>query len=65
LEFIEQLRGELGEGDVALIKGRTQQGLSRIALALEGRAVRCGAGACPVTATICPHCPNLERGAPV
>jgi len=45
-----------------LIKGRRSQKLERIALALEGRPVRCRLIACQVQATHCDHCPMLEKG---
>jgi UDP-N-acetylmuramoyl-tripeptide--D-alanyl-D-alanine ligase len=57
---LDQL-GDLGPGDVVLVKGRDTQRLSRISLALTGRAVRCDIPRCyaPVD---CEDCPMLERG---
>lgn len=55
------LRRELRRGDVALIKGRGSQKLERIALALEGRVVRCGLSTCQVQGTACDYCPMLEK----
>jgi len=64
---IRILRAELGPGDVVLIKGRSQQTLGRIALALAGRDVRCRADPCPFRRMYCAICPLLEtefEGAP-
>ena len=58
---VEFLRRELRRGDVALIKGRRSQKLERIALALEGRLVRCRLIACQVQGTHCDYCPLLEK----
>ena len=58
---VEFLRRELRPGDVVLIKGRRRQRLERIALALEGRAVRCRLVACLVQSIHCDSCPMLER----
>ncbi|HSW48523.1 MAG TPA: hypothetical protein VLH09_00030, partial [Bryobacteraceae bacterium] len=57
----EYLHRELRAGDVVLIKGRRNQRLERIALALEGRAVRCRLVTCNVGATHCDRCSQLER----
>lgn len=52
---------DLGEGDVLLIKGRENQRLGRIALALMGREVRCGILPCSVIPSIaCEQCEMLE-----
>jgi len=48
-------------GDVVLVKGRTQQRLGRVALALAGRPVRCELPACRARIR-CERCPRLERG---
>jgi len=58
---VEYLSRELRAGDVVLIKGRRKQRLERIALALEGRAVRCSCVTCPVKSNHCDFCPMLER----
>jgi UDP-N-acetylmuramoyl-tripeptide--D-alanyl-D-alanine ligase len=54
------LRGELRDGDVALLKGCEDQGLTRIALALAGRAVRCPVTWCAVRLQTCTDCPLLD-----
>jgi len=59
---LEFLHRELRSGDVALIKGRFSQKLERIALALEGRPVRCMIESCDVRSTQCHACPMLEKG---
>jgi UDP-N-acetylmuramoyl-tripeptide--D-alanyl-D-alanine ligase len=52
---------DLGEGDVLLIKGRDNQRLGRIALALMGRKVRCGILPCSVISSItCERCEMLD-----
>ncbi len=61
LKPIEILRDDLKSGDVVLIKGRCNQRLARIALALAGRTVRCNISFCK-TGISCEHCPMLERG---
>lgn len=60
LPAVDYLRRELRGGDVVLIKGRDQQKLSRIALALEGRKVGCAVGLCRYRAMRCETCPLLE-----
>ena len=60
-EALALLRDDLGPGDVVLLKGRWQQGLARIALALAGRDVRCRADPCPFRRMLCDLCPLLER----
>jgi UDP-N-acetylmuramyl pentapeptide synthase len=61
LAAAEYLRRELRPGDVALIKGRDQQKLARVALALEGRQVSCSINCCRSRALVCERCPMLER----
>ncbi|MCW5978536.1 MAG: UDP-N-acetylmuramoyl-tripeptide--D-alanyl-D-alanine ligase [Bryobacteraceae bacterium] len=56
------LRGDLGPGDVVLIKGRAEQRLDRIALALEGRRVACALETCWLKEPRCNECSMLERG---
>lgn len=62
LKAVEALQGDLGLGDVVLIKGRFSQRLGRVAIALAERTVRCDISFCDAKATICEHCPMLERG---
>ncbi len=56
---VDRLRGAVGEGDVVLIKGYEDQGLARVALALEGRLVRCGVDWCVIRHQRCGDCPYL------
>lgn len=66
-EVIAQLRGDLYEGDVVLVKGLWQQRLGRVGLALSGEDVRCRADPCPFKRMACDQCPFLGRpfgGAP-
>jgi UDP-N-acetylmuramoyl-tripeptide--D-alanyl-D-alanine ligase len=60
-EALAFLRQDLGPGDVVLVKGRWQQGLARITLALAGRDVRCRADPCPFRRMLCDLCPLLGR----
>lgn len=63
LAAVELVRKDLLPGDVVLIKGRGSQRLARVALALQGRQVRCDIAACDAGAwTPCDRCPMLERG---
>jgi UDP-N-acetylmuramyl pentapeptide synthase len=55
------LPGDLGRGDVLLVKGRDVQRLQRVTLALAGRAVGCDIGFCNARVE-CRSCPMLERG---
>jgi UDP-N-acetylmuramoyl-tripeptide--D-alanyl-D-alanine ligase len=55
------LRDELQPGDVVFIKGRWQQALGRVGLALAGRDVRCKADPCPFKRMLCDVCPFLEQ----
>jgi UDP-N-acetylmuramoyl-tripeptide--D-alanyl-D-alanine ligase len=55
-----ELSRDLGPGDVVLIKGRDTQRLDRIALALQGRTVRCAITFCRAPVR-CANCPMLER----
>ncbi len=58
----EYLREELRPGDVLLIKGRFHERLSRVALALEGREVRCWIPRCEPRLLGCLQCPALLVG---
>jgi UDP-N-acetylmuramoyl-tripeptide--D-alanyl-D-alanine ligase len=64
LEALTQLRGELGPGDIVLLKGRREQKLERIALGLHGRQVRCALRQCPAIGLRCVDCARLETGWP-
>ena len=55
------LRDELGPGDLVLLKGRLDQRLVRITLALEGLEVACDLGVCTVSARNCRVCPMLSK----
>ena len=56
------LGSELREGDVVLLKGRTDQKLERVALILSGRTVRCAIRSCHVRSFPCESCALLETG---
>lgn len=56
------LPDDLGEGDVVLLKGRHDERLERIALALQGRAVGCRLVTCNTPLTRCDDCSMLESG---
>lgn len=62
-EAIAVLREELRPGDVALVKGRQAQRMTRIILALSGRTVRCAVDPCRLHLQFCDDCPLLEAGA--
>jgi UDP-N-acetylmuramyl pentapeptide synthase len=62
LSVISFLPQDLGPGDLILVKGRTNQRLSRITLALSGRKVGCLVQYCPARIHICDNCPCLEAG---
>jgi UDP-N-acetylmuramoyl-tripeptide--D-alanyl-D-alanine ligase len=59
---VELLRAELGQGDVVLVKGRGNEKLERITLALLGHRVTCSLTFCSVRGFDCISCPMLERG---
>jgi UDP-N-acetylmuramoyl-tripeptide--D-alanyl-D-alanine ligase len=59
-QVIELLRSELGPGDVVLVKGRHDQRLERITLALTGRDVRCWIRRCALRGLQCDSCPALS-----
>jgi UDP-N-acetylmuramoyl-tripeptide--D-alanyl-D-alanine ligase len=58
-----RLRRALRRGDVALLKGTDDDALTRIALALQGRAVRCAVRRCDLHDLFCDDCPLLARPA--
>ena len=60
-EVVQLLQDDLGEGDVVLIRGRWQQALGRIALALAGQDVQCRADPCPYKRMLCDVCPMLNQ----
>ncbi len=60
-EAVELLRDELGEGDVVLVRGRWQQALGRVGLALAGRDVQCRVDPCPFKRMLCDVCPFLGQ----
>jgi UDP-N-acetylmuramoyl-tripeptide--D-alanyl-D-alanine ligase len=60
-EALELVQGDLHEGDVLFIKGRWQQALGRVGLALAGRDVQCRADPCPFKRMLCDVCPFLEK----
>jgi len=60
-EVLQLLQDDLGEGDVVLIRGRWQQALGRIALALAGQDVQCRADPCPYKRMLCDVCPMLNQ----
>lgn len=53
---------KLQPGDVVLIKGRSNQKLERISLAMMGRAVKCDLKVCTARTFRCDDCPVLETG---
>lgn len=61
-DAIEAARSEVRPGDVVLIKGRGNQRLDRVALALQGRTVGCEIEFCPLRMTVCETCSKLEVG---
>lgn len=61
LEAAEAVKGDLGPGDVVLIKGRGEQRLDRVACVLAGRNVRCDIPICKLKTHTCSLCPMLER----
>lgn len=56
---VEQLRAELADGDVVLVKGRSIQQLDRITLAMMGREVGCRRLHCRLKLRPCARCPLL------
>ncbi len=62
LSILSLLPGDLGSGDVILVKGRTDYKISRLSLALMGKKVNCRIMACSVTTSFCDNCSMLESG---
>ncbi|HXJ82953.1 MAG TPA: Mur ligase family protein [Candidatus Methylomirabilis sp.] len=63
LRAAEIVRETLGPGDVVLIKGRNNQRLERVALALQGHRVVCDIPVCRAVPQLrCSSCPMLSRG---
>jgi len=62
LSVIPLLPRDLGKGDIILVKGRNDQRLARITLALTGKKVGCLIPACPTRLHFCDGCPWLETG---
>ena len=60
----EILESYLLPGDVLLLKGRYEQRLRRIALALAGKTVNCRLSQCDVKGLHCETCPALAKGWP-
>jgi UDP-N-acetylmuramoyl-tripeptide--D-alanyl-D-alanine ligase len=58
----EAVRAELRPGDVVLVKGRITERLDRVALALQGRDVRCAIESCKLNEMRCEDCPKLATG---
>lgn len=58
---IDIVREKLCPGDVVLVKGRDNQRLERVSLALMGRVVRCDIKVCNAPVR-CQTCPMLEQG---
>jgi hypothetical protein len=57
------IRDRLRPGDVVLLKGRREQRLDRVALALMGEPVRCRLPRCPGPPVACHLCPLLTIAA--
>jgi UDP-N-acetylmuramoyl-tripeptide--D-alanyl-D-alanine ligase len=58
----EAVQADLGPGDIVLVKGRDTERLDRVALALQGRPVRCTSEFCDLRGVRCQTCPKLETG---
>jgi UDP-N-acetylmuramoyl-tripeptide--D-alanyl-D-alanine ligase len=61
-QAIETLRATLQPGDVLVVKGRLDDHLERITLALSGRKISCWRTRCRSRAYRCDNCPMLEKG---
>lgn len=58
----DTLAASLEPGDVVLLKGRHDQRLERVSLALTGKQVRCDLPVCNTPLGRCDTCPMLETG---
>ncbi len=58
---IDNLR-DLQKGDVVLVKGRDNERLDRVSLALQGIDVKCTLPFCDIRTNRCETCPMLETG---
>ena len=56
-EAIDFLRRELKDGDVVLVKGRSDQRLERVSMALAGERINCRRNLCPTSRISCRDCP--------
>ncbi|MFO1038854.1 MAG: hypothetical protein U1E45_18595 [Geminicoccaceae bacterium] len=62
LDAARRVKEELRPGDVVLVKGRDNERLDRVALALLGRDVRCAIDFCKLRSGRCEGCSHLETG---
>ena len=63
-EASKYLKSCVNPGTVVLIKGRKSERLARLALALEGREVRCNVEGCRLHFQNCDDCALLEKSSP-
>jgi UDP-N-acetylmuramyl pentapeptide synthase len=61
-QAVEVLRNTLRPGDVLVVKGRLDDHLERITLALSGQKIGCWRTECRSRAYRCNNCPMLEKG---
>jgi UDP-N-acetylmuramoyl-tripeptide--D-alanyl-D-alanine ligase len=61
-QAIEVLRNVVQPGDVLIVKGRLDDHLERITLALSGQKIGCWRTECRSRAYRCSNCPMLEKG---
>jgi len=61
-QAIEVLRNTLQDGDVLVVKGRLEDHLERITIALSGQKIGCWRTECRSRAYRCNNCPMLEKG---
>ena len=61
-QAIDVLRNSLQPGDVLVVKGRLDDHLERITLALSGQKIGCWRTECRTRAYRCGNCPMLEKG---